>query len=426
MDYVSLVFINRLENPIKHRSSDAGSKLDVFTMAGDNTTTEQESNDFFNLLASRGIDFLLSSQGKVPISSACEESRVVCLFFSANWCRPCKTFTPQLIQLYHTLKSEGKSLEIIFISFDHDENQFEEHFMSMPWLALPFEAELHKMLRDIYRVLRIPSLIPLLTDGITVEEDLISFVEDYGSEAFPFTRKRREELKAIDDAKRQGGSLEQLLGHQGRSFLLTRDYRKVSVSQLVGKPIGLYFGAHWCPPSRNFTAQLIEAYNDLNTTNNNDDSSSSRTFEVVFISTDRDIKEFNVSLSNMPWLAIPYDDRTRQDLCRIFDIKGIPALVMIGEDGKTVSTEGKSLISLYGAMGFPFTAARVAEIQAAVRKEGEALPREVKDSRKHEHVLKLDMAKGYVCDWCKRQGRFWAFSCDVCDYDLHPACVEET
>ncbi|CAI0438833.1 unnamed protein product [Linum tenue] len=98
-------------------------------MAGDNTA-EDGSKDFFNLLASRGINFLLSSQGQHG------------LLFSANWCRPCKTFAPQLMQLYHTLKSEGRSLQIVFVSFDQDEDQFEEHFMSMPWLAVPFEPQI--------------------------------------------------------------------------------------------------------------------------------------------------------------------------------------------------------------------------------------------------------------------------------------------
>lgn len=199
------------------------------------------------------------------------------------------------------------------------------------------------------------------------------------------------------------------------SFL---NFLQILLSELVGKTIGLYFGAHWCPPSRAFTLQLIEAYNELTTTEDG-------RFEIILVSTDRDIKEFNINLSNMPWLAIPYEDRTRQDLCRIFNIKGIPAFVIIGQDGKTISTNGKAMISLYGAKAFPFTDSKIAEIEVGLKKEGDALPQQVKDI-KHQHLLKLDMAKAYICDCCKRQGRFWAFSCYVCDYDLHPGCIEET
>lgn len=192
---------------------------------------------------------------------------------------------------------------------------------------------------------------------------------------------------------------------------------QVPISKLSGKTIGLYFCADWSPPSRAFTVQLTDVYNNLNT-------GKDHCFEVVLISTDRDLKEFNVNRSNMPWLAVPYIDKTRHDLCRIFDIKVIPALVLIGPEGKVISMNGKFLVSSYGAEAFPFTNARIRELEAALRKEGEALPQEV-EIVKHEHVLKLDMAKAYVCDFCKKQGKFWAFSCYVCDYDLHPSCVEK-
>ncbi|XP_065849936.1 probable nucleoredoxin 3 [Euphorbia lathyris] len=376
-----------------------------------------ESRDFFTILASRGVDFLLSAEDKVPLSSC--DGKIICLFFSANWCRPCKTFAPQLVQLYNSLKGDDKKLEIVFVSFDRDEEGFNEHFKCMPWLAVPFDVDLHRQLSNVYCVHRIPSILSLGPDGIRIEDDLIEMIEDYGSEAFPFTRKRREELRAIDEVKRQGGRLEELLARRGRDYVISRNSTKMLVSELVGKIIGLYFGAHWCPPSRAFTSQLIEVYNELRATKDG-------CLEIILVSTDRDIKEFNTNLSNMPWLAIPYEDTTRRkDLCRIFNIKGIPTLVIIGEDGKTRSRDARGMISSYGANAFPFTKQRVSEIEAALKREGDALPRHVKDI-KHEHLLKLDMAKAYVCDCCKRQGKFWTFSCDVCDYDLHPGCVEES
>ncbi|GLU01107.1 hypothetical protein SLE2022_184320 [Rubroshorea leprosula] len=384
-------------------------------MAGPDTLLQgMDTTKFVLILASQGVDFLLAPEGKVPLTRL--DGRRVCLFFSANWCRPCRTFVPQLVQLYESLRTRGKELEIVFVSFDQDENRFNQHFHCMPWLAVPFNETLLKNLRDSYQVDRIPSLIPLSSDGIPVEEDLIGLIEDYGAEAYPFTWKRREELKAADDAKRRGVKLEELLSQEDRDYVVSRDSGKVPISQLVGKTIGLYFGAHWCPPCRTFTLQLVEAYNELI-------SNGAQSFEVILVSTDRDQKEFDLNLSSMPWLAIPFEDRTRQDLCRIFNIKAIPELALIGPDGKTITTKGKNMISLYGANSFPFTESRIAEIETSLKKEGDALPQQVKDT-KHEHMLKLDMAKAYLCDSCKKQGRFWAFSCDLCDYDLHPSCLE--
>ncbi|KAJ7958635.1 Thioredoxin, nucleoredoxin [Quillaja saponaria] len=390
-------------------------QLQVLMAGPDCEAKSIDNNDIVKTLSSEGVEFLLSSEGKVPFSTC--YGKTICLLFSANWCRPCRTFIPQLVEYYDTLRKREKSLEIIFISFDRDENGFKEHFKSMPWLAIPFDVNLHRRLIDRHRVDRIPSILPLYSDGIAIAEDLIGFIEDYGAEAFPFTKKRQEELKAMDKRKLEEGNLEELLAHEGRNFVTSKDHRKIPVSELVGKTIGLYFCAHWSPPCRAFTAQLTEAYNDLL-------SVKDKCFEIVMISTDRDLKEFHVNISNMPWLAIPYEDRTRRDLCRIFDIKGIPALVLIGSDGKIISMNGKLMISLYGAKAFPFSDSRIREIETALKKEGEVFPHQVKDV-KHEHVLKLDMAKAYVCDCCKQQGKFWAFSCDVCDYDLHPNCVQQ-
>ncbi|OMO61929.1 hypothetical protein CCACVL1_23149 [Corchorus capsularis] len=361
------------------------------------------SGDFTRILASQGVKFLLSGEGKVPLTSLDHERRVW-LFFSANWCRPCKSFIPELVQLYNnTLRTRGnKELEIVFISSDHNEDGFIDHFKTMPWLAVPFNSNLHKTLRETFQVVRIPTLVPLDSDGDgqPIAEDLIGLIQDYGQDAFPFTRKRKEELNAIDDSKRQGGKLEQLLG---QNHLVSKDGGKILVSELVGKTIGLYFGAHWCPPCRAFTAHLVQVYKQLSI-------SKGGCFEVILVSTDRDQKEFDVNISDMPWLALPFEERTRQDLCRIFKIKAIPELVLIGPDGKTISTNGKSIISLYGAKGFPFTQSRITEVETSLKKEGDALPQQIHD-KKHQHVLKLDMAKAYVCDYCKRQGRFWAFSC---------------
>ncbi|KAK7320751.1 hypothetical protein VNO77_30518 [Canavalia gladiata] len=374
-----------------------------------------DNHNILKIFAAEGVEFLVSCEGKVPLSEC--NGKTICLLFSANWCRPCRAFIPHLVELYDSLRKREKNLEIIFVSFDHDENGFKEHMKSMPWLAVPFEANLHRRLIDRYEVDRIPSLIPLCSDGITVEEDLLGYIEDYGADAFPFTRKRLEELKAIDQRKREEASLEELLTHEGRNFLISGDDRKLDISEFTGKIIGLYFCAYWSPPCRAFTVQLTDAYNNLKT-------EKDHCFEIVLISTDRDHEEFNVNISSMPWLAVPYEDRTRHDLCRIFDIKGIPSLVLIGADGKVITMNGKFMVSSYGAEAFPFTEARIRDLETALRTEGEALPQQVEDV-KHEHVLKLDMAKAYMCDSCRKQGKFWAFSCDVCDYDLHPSCVEK-
>jgi len=64
-------------------------------------------------------------------------------------------------------------------------------------------------------------------DGKSVEENAVSMVEDYGVNVFPFTRERRDELKATDERKRQGGKIEELLTHEARDDVISRYGRKV-------------------------------------------------------------------------------------------------------------------------------------------------------------------------------------------------------
>eukprot|EP00438_Fugacium_kawagutii_P025791 Skav209816 [mRNA] locus=scaffold2424:39234:39956:+ [translate_table: standard] len=63
---------------------------------------------------------------------------IVVLYFSAHWCGPCRSFTPQLRKFYERAKSDGRAVEVVFISSDHDEKSFKEYFATMPWHAIPY------------------------------------------------------------------------------------------------------------------------------------------------------------------------------------------------------------------------------------------------------------------------------------------------
>ena len=47
-----------------------------------------------------------------------KKADVVCLYFSAHWCPPCRQFTPVLSKMYTEIKKLGKKLEVIFVSCD--------------------------------------------------------------------------------------------------------------------------------------------------------------------------------------------------------------------------------------------------------------------------------------------------------------------
>jgi nucleoredoxin len=176
---------------------------------------------------------------------------------------------------------------------------------------------------------------------------------------------------------------------------------QVKVKSLVGKTVGLYFSAHWCPPCRGFTPVLTAVYDEL--------KGRGEGFEIVFVSADEDQAAFDEYYGEMPWLALPFEDSLQQSLAQYFDISGIPALVIIGADGKTVTTDARDLISSYGADAFPFTQDRVAELEERAAQEAPSLPDEagvdrVDENEKQVSGTVVDDTAEYVCegDVCRK------------------------
>ena len=61
------------------------------------------------------------------------------LLFAAHWCRYCRAFVPKLEAFYDNLqKRELGRFEVVYMSSDGSQSEFEENFRMMPWTAMPF------------------------------------------------------------------------------------------------------------------------------------------------------------------------------------------------------------------------------------------------------------------------------------------------
>ncbi|XP_033747442.1 nucleoredoxin-like [Pecten maximus] len=262
---------------------------------------------------------------KVCVNSLCGRNSVIGLYFSAHWCPPCRGFTPILVDFYKSLKLKNEDIkfEIVFVSWDKDEAGFTDYFSSMPWLALPFDPDKRKKskLAKKFRVQGIPKLV--LLDGETgkkiTTDGYMRLTEDPEGSEFPWRKKKFTEVisgKLINNRKEECDALE----------------------HLKGKFVGIYFSAHWCPPCRAFTPEVIKLYEKL--------ESNGKHIEVVFVSSDRSEESFSKYLETMPWWAIPFGDSRMEQLKAIFGVDGIPTFVILDGNGEVVTLNGRTAVNV--------------------------------------------------------------------------------
>ena len=118
--------------------------------------------------------------------------------------------------------------------------------------------------------------------------------------------------------------------------LLDADGKKVETDVLKDKIVGLYFSAHWCPPCRSFSPELVK-FRD-----NNENE-----FEIVFISSDKS-EEAQFSYMKeleMKWYTVKFGTDTVTKIKEKYGIKSIPTLIILSKSGETISTEGRDEVS---------------------------------------------------------------------------------
>ncbi|TYZ68064.1 hypothetical protein PybrP1_010285 [[Pythium] brassicae (nom. inval.)] len=127
----------------------------------------------------------------------------------------------------------------------------------------------------------------------------------------------------------------QLFGEQ----LRTKSGNKPTAELLADKKVvGLYFSAHWCPPCRAFTPLLSSTYEDM--------VEEHPEFEIIYLSGDRDAASFEEYYGEMPFLSVPFENRTQPAaLSRAFNVTGIPTLIFMNNKSQVVSMDGRMLVA---------------------------------------------------------------------------------
>lgn len=322
----------------------------------DGVVAEQTKHDLKSLLSSSERDFLI---GRDQIKIDCLKGKKIGLYFSASWCGPCRRFTPKLAEVYNELSSKG-DFEVIFVSADEDDESFKEYFSKMPWLAIPFsDSETRDNLDGLFDVVGIPSLVILDENGVVLTKDGVGLIREYGADAYPFTSEKVREIKEEEERARREQTLKSILVSPIRDFVVSVDGKKVSVSELEGKTVGLYFASSSSQRSLRFTPKLVEVHKKLKAEGEN--------FEIVMIPLDDDEESFKQG-----FYIVPVKDKSIEKLTRYFEVQTLPTLVIIGPDGKTLRDDVVETIEEHGAEAYPFTPEKFAQLEEKEKAKREA------------------------------------------------------
>jgi nucleoredoxin len=68
-------------------------------------------------------------------------------------------------------------------------------------------------------------------------------------------------------------------------------------------------------------------------------------FQIIFVSADQDEGAAKDYYADMPWSMLDFDDQETKDAFdEVFNVEGIPTLVLLEENGKLITTDGSEAI----------------------------------------------------------------------------------
>ena len=263
-----------------------------------------------------------NSDGTVTVDKAIGTSKYIALYFSAKWCGPCKFFTPILAKAYNGPLQQS-CVQVIFVSSDRSQVEFDEYHGHMPWPAIPFGHPAIDRAKNLCKTQGIPQLALLnaFTGEVLANDVRADLQRDNSCEQFPWGHS------VIMAELQKAGPL---IRHGERT-------PSQPASILQGRELLVYFSASWCGPCKAFTPTLCTIFQKI--------CRQHPRAMLVFVSLDKNIKSFENYFYNhftKGTLAISYDnEKTRKRLREVLQVRGIPSLVTIGHHGRVVQANAR-------------------------------------------------------------------------------------
>jgi len=108
---------------------------------------------------------------------------IICFYFSAHWCPPCRQFTPILKDFYEEVGELG--VEVIFVSSDRSASEMVNYMKELhgDWLAVEHDSNLAQALKTKFGISGIPALIVCRKDGTLITKSGRQDVQTAGPQA---------------------------------------------------------------------------------------------------------------------------------------------------------------------------------------------------------------------------------------------------
>ena len=137
-----------------------------------------------------------ASSAEVEPDALLQGVDVLGFYFSASWCPACRQTTPLIASAYKALRSRGCAFQVVFISQDGSEAEFDQYRSAMPWPALPFGGNLPAILAQAFHVAAIPCLVLMDADGNLLSTDGIRLLRKH-TRAFPWRSEKPPETPHV-------------------------------------------------------------------------------------------------------------------------------------------------------------------------------------------------------------------------------------
>lgn len=151
-----------------------------------------------------GTELQLANGAFVDAHEHLSKFKYVGVYASASWCGPCRAFSPQLKAWYAAQNAASpNNVEIVFVSRDRSDADFDRYYGDMPWAAIPYddsddtpESILNREAVKLLKLQGIPTLhfFEWATDRVVSEDGRTGIMTD--PEGFPWPPKPVEPFES--------------------------------------------------------------------------------------------------------------------------------------------------------------------------------------------------------------------------------------